>query len=154
MHVSWDMVHNRLNFLLLWTVFCPFTSLWTQKINIFKNWKQTWRYYHFTNVYYKWLSYDVWFLRYGVQRTNFFVIWTIICPFIPPPTPPPPPLTSWKIKILIPVYHKWKSYAVWFLRYQQHQTEFFLILDYFLAFNTPNKPKNENFEKTKKRPKK
>ena len=147
MHVSWDMVHNRLNFLLLWTVFCPFTSLWTQKIDIFKKWKQTWRYYHFTNVCYKWLSYDLWFLRYGVQWTNFFVIWTIICPF----TPPPPPLTSWKVKILMPVYHKWKSYAVWFLRYQQHQIEFFFILDYFLAFNTPNKPKNENFEETKKK---
>ena len=74
MHCSWDMEHDKQKFLLFWIVFCPFTSLWTQKINILKKWKQTWRYYHFTKVYHKWQSYDIWFLRYGVQRTKFFVI--------------------------------------------------------------------------------
>ena len=33
---SWDMKHDRHNFLSFWTVFCPFTPLWTQKIKIFK----------------------------------------------------------------------------------------------------------------------
>ena len=28
---------------------------------------QTWRYHHFTHVYHKWQSYDIWFLRYKVQ---------------------------------------------------------------------------------------
>ena len=60
---------------------CPFTSLWTQKINILKKWKQTWRYYHFKNVYHKWQSYDVWFLRYGVQLTKCFVILDRYLPF-------------------------------------------------------------------------
>ena len=45
-----------------------------RKLIFLKKWKQTWRYYHFTNVYHKWQSYDIWFLRYGVQRTKFFVI--------------------------------------------------------------------------------
>ena len=63
-----------------------------------------WRYYHFTNVYHKWQSYDVWLLRYGAQQTdknhdhmlhcswettcdrcNFhFSFWAIFCPFTPP----------------------------------------------------------------------
>ena len=36
---SWDMEHDRHNFLSFWTVFCPFSPLWTQKIKILKNWK-------------------------------------------------------------------------------------------------------------------
>ena len=32
------------------------------------------------------------------------------------------------------VYHKWKLYDVWFLRYEALQTEFFLILDHFMPF--------------------
>ena len=35
----------------------------------FKNIKNTWRYYPFTHVHHKSKSYDVWFLRYKVQRT-------------------------------------------------------------------------------------
>ena len=41
--------------------------------NFWKTEKNTGRYYHFTYVYYKWQSFDVWFLRYGAQRTEFFV---------------------------------------------------------------------------------
>ena len=45
-----------------------------------KNWKnKTWRYYHFTYVYHKWQSYDVWLLRYGVWQTEFLSFWTIFC---------------------------------------------------------------------------
>ena len=29
-----------------------------------------WRYHHFTHVYQKLWSHDVWFLRYGAQQTN------------------------------------------------------------------------------------
>ena len=32
------------------------------------------RQYHFTQVYQKSQSYDVWFLRYGVRKTGLFVI--------------------------------------------------------------------------------
>ena len=35
---SWDMEHNRQNFLSFWTIFCPFTWLWTQKIKILEKW--------------------------------------------------------------------------------------------------------------------
>ena len=46
MHGSWDMEHERHNFLSFWTIFCPFTPLpssppqWTQKIKIMKNWRK------------------------------------------------------------------------------------------------------------------
>ena len=40
MYGSWDMECNRQNFLSFWTIFCPFTPLWTQKIKILKKWKK------------------------------------------------------------------------------------------------------------------
>ena len=32
------------------------------------------------------------------------------------------------------VYHKWRSYNMWFLKYEVQQTEFFVILGNFLPF--------------------
>ena len=40
MYGSWDMEHDRQNFLSFWTIFCPFTPLTTQKIKILKKWKK------------------------------------------------------------------------------------------------------------------
>ena len=39
MYGSWDMDCHRQKFLSLWTIFCPFTPLWTQQIKILKKWK-------------------------------------------------------------------------------------------------------------------
>ena len=36
MYGSWDMEHNRLNFLSFWAFFCLFTSLMIKKIKIWK----------------------------------------------------------------------------------------------------------------------
>ena len=41
MYGSWDMEHDRHNFLSFSTVFCPFTPLTTKKINILKKWKRS-----------------------------------------------------------------------------------------------------------------
>ena len=49
--------------------------------------KNTSRYYHFTHLHHKWQSYDVWFLRYGAQQTEFFVILDYFLPFHPPMEP-------------------------------------------------------------------
>ena len=73
MYDSLDMECDRQYFVIL-DHFLLFYTLWTQKIKILKKRKNTWRYYHFTNVYHRWQSYDVWFLRYRVQWTEFFVI--------------------------------------------------------------------------------
>ena len=53
MHDSWDMEYNRQIFLSLWTIFCPFTP---------------------PEVYHKWQSYDIRFLRYQLQQTGFFCV--------------------------------------------------------------------------------
>ena len=80
----WNTMCNRQYFLSFWTIFCPFTPLTTQKIKILKKWKKAWRYYHFTQVYHKWQSYDVWFLRYEAWLTKFLLsFWTAFCPFTP-----------------------------------------------------------------------
>ena len=89
-------------------------------------------------MYHKLQLYDVWFLRYGVQQTEFFVILDHLLPFYI--------LRTWKINILkiwknawwyyhfTHVSHKWQSYDVWFLRYEAWQTEIFVISDCFLLF--------------------
>ena len=71
MYASWDIKCDRQNFLSFLAIFCPFTTVTTQKIKIWRKWKNTWRYYHFTHMYHKWQSYDVWFLRYRVWQTEF-----------------------------------------------------------------------------------
>ena len=40
MYGSWDMKCHRQNFLSFWTTFCPFTPLWTQKIEFSRKWKK------------------------------------------------------------------------------------------------------------------
>ena len=52
-------------------------------MKILKNEKICWRYHHFTHMYQKSQSYDVWFLRYGVRQTEFFVIMDRFLPFYP-----------------------------------------------------------------------
>ena len=79
---------------------------------------------------------------------------TLFFALLPPPLPP---LTTQKIKIkkkrkknaweyyhFTHVYHKQKSYDVYFLRYEARWTEFSVILDHFLPFYNP---KNQNLEK-------
>ena len=102
------------------------------KLKFWKSEKSIWRWRHFTLVYHKWQSY-VYFLRYGVQGTEFF------CHFGPPP-PKNPEFkilkkwkNAWRYYHLTHVYHKWQSY-VWFLRNGVQQTEFCFSLGHFLLF--------------------
>ena len=62
-----------------------------RKSKFWKNEKNTWRYYSFTNVYHKWQLYNVY---WGMEcNGKFFVsFWTNLCPFTL--------LTTQKIKIL------------------------------------------------------
>ena len=143
--------------------FCHFGSsfaLWTseqfKKSKFWKNQYNTWRYYHFTLVYHKWQSYGVWFLRYGAQQTEFFVILDNFLPFYR--------TYNWKNKnfektktilgdiIILHMCNMNKNHDVWFLRHWAWQTDLFLIFDHFLPFyhSPPNNPENQNFEKIKK----
>ena len=79
----------------------------------------------------------------------------IFCHFVPffalyHPNPPPIPLMIQKIKIFKKneknVYHKWRSYDIWFLKYKLWKTEIFIILGHFLSFQPHNNPENQNFK--------
>ena len=57
------------------------------KSKFWKNENNSWRYYHFAHEHPKWKSH-VWFLRYGAQQTEFFLILDQFLPFYPPFLPP------------------------------------------------------------------
>ena len=118
---------RQTKFSTFWTIFCPFSPLTTWKIKIFSIEKYTWRYYHFTYLHHKWQLYDVWFLRYGAQRTECFVILDFFFALLPP------------------INNKHMMYGSW---YQAQRTEFFVILEHFLSFNC----KKSKFEKLKRIP--
>ena len=87
----WNRRCDRQNFFAILVHFLPFHPLTTWKIKTF--WKiekkQQLEYHenknHFTHVHLKWQPYDVWFLRYGSQRTEGFVILGHFLPFYSPP---------------------------------------------------------------------
>ena len=90
------------------------------------------------------------------ETDNFWSFWTIFCPFAPYA---PRKSYFWKNKLCTwrycnctNVYQKWQSHDVWFLRYEMQQTEFLVILEYFLPFYPHSNLKNQNFEKLIKRP--
>ena len=58
---------------------------------------------------------------------------------------------TWRYYPFIHVYHKSRSYDVWFLRYKEQRTVF-CHFEPFLPFDPPNNPKNQDFEKIKKTP--
>ena len=136
--------------------FLPFQPPDNPKNQNFKIEKNNWRYYHFTHLHHNWQPYGVWFMRYGAQETEFFVILDCFFPFYLPMDPENQNLKKMKnlsrYHHFTNVYRKWQSYDVWFLRYGVQRTEFFVILGRFLSFYPPNNPKNQNFEKIKKPP--
>ena len=55
--------------------------------------------------------------------------------------------------ILLHVYHKWRSYDIWFLIYKVRQTEFFVILNRFCPFTSILTQKIKTLKKWKKKKK-
>ena len=66
-------------------IWCTVPEIWSSTGKIFSRFGQAWKYHQLTLAYHKWKSYDVWFLRYKVQQTEFFVDY-----FLPFWHPPPP----------------------------------------------------------------
>ena len=121
MYDSWDTECNGQNFLSVWTVFCTFTLLTTQKIKILKKWKITWRYHHFTHmctINDNHMMYGSWDMECG--RHNFLSFWTIFCPYTPLTTPKIKIFNKWKKKLEISSFYtslqKSWSCATLFLR--------------------------------------
>ena len=118
-------------FCYLRSFFALLLHYWPQKLKFGKNVKNIWRYYPFTHVYHYSRSYDVWFLRYKVQKTVFCHFGQFLH-FDSPNNPKKSKF--WKNKKntgrcyhYTLVYHKWWSYDVWFLRYRARQREFLVI---------------------------
>ena len=127
MTIIWYMVpqiKNTIN-----RIFChfgPFFALLPGKSTSWKNEKNTWRYYHFTHVYHKLQSYDVWFLRYGARQTEFFLILDNFLPFYPTKTPKYQNFEkmrkkAWRYYRFTKVHQKSWSYPILFLRYGSWQ---------------------------------
>ena len=111
--------------------------------------------YHFTNLYYKWQSYDVWFLRYGVQQTEFFVILDHFLPFYPPNNPKNQNFEKMKKPpgdiIILHRCNINDSHVMYGSRDTEHDRENFLSFwTIFYVFTPQTHPKNQNFEKMKK----
>ena len=105
-------------------------------------------------MYHKSRSYDVWFLRYKVQRIEFFVIFL---PFDPPNKPKKQNFEKIKkgsgdiiILHLCTTHDNHMMYGSWDIEHDRQN--FFVILGYFLPLYLPNNPENQNFEKMKKTP--
>ena len=71
-------------------------------------------------------------------RTQFFVILDNFLLFYPPNNPKTQTLKkrrkAWIYYHFTHVYHRWKPYDAWLLRYGVWRIEFFIILDNFLPF--------------------
>ena len=122
---SWDMECNGQNVLSFWTIFCPFTSLTTQKIKILKR-KQMKKLPGDIIILYRCNINDMMYGSWDTKQSDriFLPFWTIFR------TPSPLPLTTQKIKKILKnekitwrnyhfaqVYHKLQSHDAWFLRY-------------------------------------
>ena len=83
----WWMVPEILsttNIWSFWSIFLPFYPHNNPKNQNFENMKKPPGDIIILHVSHKWQPYDVWFLRYGVWQTDFFVILDGFLPFYPP----------------------------------------------------------------------
>ena len=135
--------------LSFWVIFCPFTPLTTWKTKILKKMKKVSFYTSVPKIMIIcYMLLEIWSARH-----NFLLFWIIFCPFIALYWP-------WKKIVKKPrryypfthVYHKWKSYDAWFLRYKGTRDRVFSYLGPFFALWPPNNPKNQIFEKMENTP--
>ena len=120
--------------------------------NILKTWKNTWRYYHFTDMHHKWQSYDVWFLRYRAWRTEFSSFWTIFV--FSPSYQSFEEMKKMPQDIIIlqkcSINDNHIMYGSWD---RESRRQIFLSFStIFPTLTPPKNPQNQNFEKMKKAP--
>ena len=142
MYASWDMEYNRHKFLTFWAIFCLYTPLLSPKIKIWNKFKKTSRYYPITHVYHKWRLHDVWFLRHKARQTEFFIILGHFLPFNLPNNLKNQNFEKMKKNI-------WTYFILHLhttndnhMMYGSWETNFLVILDYFVALLHPNNMKN------------
>ena len=123
-----------------------------------KKTKKTWRYYHFTNVYHKWQSYDLWFFRYGVQQTFFLSLWTVFVPLTLLTTKKIKILKNWKKPLEITLFYTSAPkimiiYMLYcFLDMAHNGFNYFSFWVIFYPFTSLTAPQKSKFRKTEKNP--
>ena len=133
--------------------FLPFYPPNNPKNQNSKKWKKnTSRNYHFTHIYHKWQSFDVWFLRYGAWWTKFFIILDHFLDFYPPNYPRNQNFEKWKhhLEILSLYTYVPQMKIIWCMVpeiWRMWQTEFFVILDHFLPLYLPLQSEKSKFWK-------
>ena len=154
-YASWDKKCNRHNFLSFCAIFAILPHYWPQKLKFGKNVKKPWDIIllNMLTINEDHMMYDSWDIRYEGQ--SFLSIWAIYCPFTVLTTS-----KFWKkfkktCRDII-ILHLCTTNENHMMKSGVRQTEFFVIMDYFLPFylappDLPtNNPKNQNFDKMKK----
>ena len=102
-----------------------------------------------------WHSYDIWFLRYGVQQTELFVILGHFLPFYPTKTPKYQNFEKMKKKPsdIIILRKSMKNadhipYCSWDMGHER--CNFYFHFGLFFVLYPPNNPENQHLEKMKK----
>ena len=150
---------------LIWSatdiIFCyfrPFFALfphyWPRKSKFGKNVKNIWGYYPFTHEHHKSRSYDVWFLRYKVWRTIFFVILGHFLPFDHPNNPKNQNFEKIKKSARRYIISQWcttnDDHICMVPKISSTTDTIFCHFGLFFALLLPNSLKNENIKKWKK----
>ena len=156
MYGSWYIKHDRQNFLSFLAIFCPFNPLTIQKIKTLKKGKKLLEILSFTQVYHKWQSYDIWFLRDQLQQIDFFLFsLAIFCPFTPLTFQKMKTSKNWKKHLEISSFYT-SVPKIMIIGYTAPEIwcvpDVIVIFHFelFLTFHLPNSPKNENIKKWKK----
>ena len=133
--------------------FWPFTPLTTQKI--WKNEKKKKKDRRFISLHKCTItsvpSYDIWFLRYEVRQTEFFVILGIFCPFILQTTKKIKILKTWKKPQEISFYTSVPKIMI-ICDMARDRCTVIVIFHFglFFALLPLNGPKNQKFLKNEK----
>ena len=104
-----------------------------EKSKVWKNGeKKCWRYHHLTRVYQKSKSYDICFWDMQSDRNfchfgSFFALLSLKVTVLKILE------NVWRYYPFTHLYHKWRSYDVWFLKKKVQQTEFWVIWGYFCS---------------------
>ena len=113
--------------------------------------KNTWRYNPLTHVYHKSRSYDIWFLRYKVQRTKFFHHFG---PFLPLDPPNNPKNQNFEIKKYLEILSFYtcvpQMMIKWCMVPETSTVTIFFHFGLYFALLPPNSPKNKKLKKLKK----
>ena len=147
--MEWDR-HNCLSF---WAIFCPFTSLRTQKNKILKKWK---KHLDMSSFYtciknHNHRMYASWDM--DCDRHNFLYHFGSFFALLPHYWPQRLRFEKNVQNILFhmcTINEDHMMYDSWDIRHDSQS--FFIILDHFLPSDPPNNLKNQNFEKMKKTP--